>query len=344
MKQKYKSLTLAPFSYSNPSLGTSSIFAICLFIPQIVFLFISKSYLSVIQIFVAVLASVIADMCYSYFKKRSLVPSVVVFLQGILIGMFIPEGYSLFLLFFITFFCLICFSYMFGGFAQPWANPIAITIIVLYLIGTQFFPDFTVTAAHLQSPNLGQQLVNDGLIPKLNCDSSITNFLNAKVFKFAGVALPEGYVSIFWDTGSLIPAFRFNLLTLVSTIVLIAFGCTKSLIPAVFLFVYGLLVRIFGLYPYGGLLNQGDVLLAIFSSGTILTAFFLLQWAGTTPLSIIGKIIYGAFAGCLAFLIMGCGTSPIGAMFVVLISNLVSPIIQFVEDFIYMQFICIKER
>ena len=56
MKQKYKSLTLAPFSYSNPSLGTSSIFAICLFIPQIVFLFISKSYLSVIQIFVAVLA------------------------------------------------------------------------------------------------------------------------------------------------------------------------------------------------------------------------------------------------------------------------------------------------
>jgi hypothetical protein len=41
---------------------------------------------------------------------------------------------------------------------------------------------------------------------------------------------------------------------------------------------------------------------------------------------------------------MGCGTSPIGAMFVVLISNLFSPIIQFVEDFIYMQFICIKER
>ena len=116
------------------------------------------------------------------------------------------------------------------------------------------------------------------------------------------------------------------------------------MIPAVFLFVYGLLVRIFGLYPYGGILNQGDVLLAIFSSGTILTAFFLLQWAGTTPLSIVGKIIYGAFAGCLAFLIMGCGTSPIGAMFVVLISNLVSPIIQFVEDFIYMQFICIKER
>jgi electron transport complex protein RnfD len=258
--------------------------------------------------------------------------------------MFVPEGYSLFSLFFITLISLFVFSYMFGGFAQSWGNPIAITVILLYLIGTQFFPDFTVTASHLQNPNLGQQLVNEGLIPKINLDESITNFLNGNLFRYAGVALPEGYVSIFWDTGSLIPAFRFNLLTIFAIIVLLAFGGIKWIIPSVFIFVYGLLVRIFGLFPYGGILNQGDILLAIFSSGTMVVAFLLLQWPGTTPLTIVGKVIYGVLAGVFAFLIMGAGTSPIGAMFVILLSNLISPLIQLLEDLIYQQILKAKGK
>lgn len=342
MKQKYKFLTLAPFSYSIPSVGTSTKLAICMFIPQIVLLILSNSFLSVMQILITILASVCADMFFSFIKKKSLVPSIIVYFQGLLIGMFVPEGYSLFSLFFITLISLFVFSYMFGGFAQSWGNPIAITVILLYLIGTQFFPDFTVTASHLQNPNLGQQLVNDGLIPKLSCDGNITNFLNSKIFKYAGVALPEGYVSIFWDTGSLIPAFRFNLATLISTLVLISFGALKCLIPVVYLVTYAILVRIFGLFPFGGMLNQGDILIAIFSSGTIISAFFLLQWAGTTPLSIIGKIIYGIIGGVLAFTIIGCGTSPIGSMFVILITNLISPLIQFIEEIVYIQFLRIK--
>lgn len=344
MKQKYKFLTLAPFTYSTPSIGTSTKIALGLFLLQIVLLFIAKSYLSVVQIAISILATVMADIVYSFFKKKNMFPSIIVFFQGLLVGMFVPEGYSLILLFIITFFSFIVFSYLFGGFAQSWANPIVIAVLLLYFLGTKFFPEFIVTVNHLQSPNVGYQLVNDGLIPKLSCDSDITNFLNANVFKYAGVALPEGYVSIFWDTGSLIPAFRFNLLTLISTIILISFGCIKSIIPFTFLLTYGIFVRIFGLFPYGGLLNQGDVLLAIFSSGTIITAFFLLQWPGTTPLSIVGKIIYGIIAGVLAFLIIGCGTSPIGSMFVVLLTNLVSPLIQYVEEFVYIHMLSIKGK
>ena len=156
------------------------------------------------------------------------------------------------------------------------------------------------------------------------------------------MALPEGYVSLFWDTNSLIPAFRFNLLTIIATIVLISYGGIKWIIPCVFLFVYGALVRIFGLFPFGGILYKGDILLAIFSSGTIMTAFLLLQWPGTIPLSIIGKVIYGLLAGIFAFLIMGCGTSPIGAMFVILITNTLSTIIQFIEDLVYQKILRLR--
>ncbi len=344
MKTKYKLLTLAPFSYSVPSVGSSSLMILCLFLPQVFLLFFTKNYLSVLQIFISVLAAISADILYSLFVKKPIIPSITSILQGFLIGFFIPTGYSPFLLFFVIIFSLELTYYLFDGFAQSWVNPIAITVIFLYLFGTEFFPNFTVNTYHLQSPNIGQQLVNEGLIPKINLDESITNFLNGNLFRYAGVALPEGYVSIFWDTGSLIPAFRFNLLTIFAIIVLLAFGGIKWIIPSVFIFVYGLLVRIFGLFPYGGILNQGDILLAIFSSGTMVVAFLLLQWPGTTPLTIVGKVIYGVLAGVFAFLIMGAGTSPIGAMFVILLSNLISPLIQLLEDLIYQQILKAKGK
>jgi len=344
MREKYKYLTLAPFSYTTPSAGFSTKMALLLFLPQVLMLFVTKSYLSLVQILVTTLASVVADVFYAFIRKKSLLPSVMVFFQGFLIGMFVPQGYPLFLLFLITFFSLFFTSYMFGGFAQSWINPVAISVIFLYLLGTQYFPGFTVNVSHLQTPNIGQQLINDGLIPKISKDADITNFLNARVFKFAGVALPEGYVSIFWDTGALIPAFRFNLLTILATIVLLSFGCIKWIIPSSFLLVYGLLVRIFGLYPYGGMLNQGDILLAIFSSGTMIMAFFLLQWAGTTPQTIVGKVFYGIIAGVVAFFVIGCGTSPIGAMFVVLVLNAISTVIMLIEELVYIHSIRIKEN
>ena len=44
----------------------------------------------------------------------------------------------------------------------------------------------------------------------------------------------------------------------------------------------------------------------------LVTAAFMMQYPGTTPISINGKIIYGIIAGLLAFFISGEGTSPIG--------------------------------
>jgi Na+-translocating ferredoxin:NAD+ oxidoreductase RnfD subunit len=55
-----------------------------------------------------------------------------------------------------------------------------------------------------------------------------------------------------------------------------------------------------------------------------------------------GKVVFGVFSGVFAFLIMGCGTSPIGAMFVILITNIISPIIQLVEDLIYQKILRVK--
>ena len=64
----------------------------------------------------------------------------------------------------------------------------------------------------------------------------------------------------------------------------------------------------------GGVPMQGDMILALLTSGTLFAAFFLMQWFGTIPMTRRGKIIYGFAGGIIAFIFSGCGTSPIGSI------------------------------
>jgi electron transport complex protein RnfD len=90
-------------------------------------------------------------------------------------------------------------------------------------------------------------------------------------------------------------------------------------------------------FVFGGRSGQGDLLLAFLTSGILLSILFLLQDTGKTPLRVWGKITYAIIAGMLAFLIVGPGTSPAGAVFVVLIMNVVSPVIQNLEHYLEMK-------
>ena len=338
MKDSYKKLTLAPFCYSTQSVGSKAKATIIMLLPQVFMLFYTKCYSSILLICLAMAASLAADCVESFSKKRPVKPASSIYLQGVLIGFLMPFDYPPFKAFFLIFFTLLLTQYAFGGFAQSWANPVAICIIVLYLFFGEKLPNYLVDVSHLQRTGSFIKLLDDGLITKFSCDSGITSFLNIKVFEHAGINLPEGYVSIFLDNGSPIPAFRFNFLTLISTLVLISFNMINWRIPLISLTVYIILVRIFGLYPYGGLLGQGDMLLAIFTGGTLFCIFFLLTWPGTTPLSIPGMTLYALLTGVFAFLINGCGTSRFGAFFIILAANIISPIIQYLEDWFYISF------
>ena len=48
----YKNLTLSPFTYLKPSLNTISLSLICVLIPQIIMLLITKSFRSVLLIII----------------------------------------------------------------------------------------------------------------------------------------------------------------------------------------------------------------------------------------------------------------------------------------------------
>ena len=98
------------------------------------------------------------------------------------------------------------------------------------------------------------------------------------------------------------------------------------------LIVYGILVRLFAPMIFGGDFNQGDILLAFLTGGTLFCSVFLIQWYGTVPIYLSGKILLGVLAGIIAFLIMGVGTSPIGIIYTVLITNFANIFIRAIQE------------
>lgn len=331
-KNLFRSVFLSPFVYLRPSVRTEAYIVLFLLLLQIAMLFVTESFASLWIIFASVLASFCADFLnreQNYKKSFVIITSLI---RALVIGLLLPSSFPPVAVFFLVFFVLFVNKHLLGGFANSWVNPVAVAVSVAWIIGMKFFPVVEFQASGLQSSNIALSLIRDGTFSLNSFDVVATNWLNNKIFSFFGLSIPEGYVSLFWDSRSSIPAFRFNFLTLLSSIVLFSTEVMNPIIPGVFIFVYSLLVKIFAPLFYGGLILQGDLLLALLTSGTLFCTFFMLQWHGTTPFSNRGKWLYGALAGILAFFILGIGLSPAGFAFIVLIMNVLSLFIQSVEN------------
>lgn len=324
-------VVLNPFVYISPSMQTISLFVFVMLIPQIVMLFLTKSYSSIAIIISAVLASLAAEGIFNFVKKTFSFSWFITVIQGIMIGFFLPAGYSPVAVFFITIVSMIVCKYAFGGFSYSWINVMALTVAVCYFLSSVNFPGSAITINDLQSKNASLALIQNGYIPLYEKDDLITSFLNRTIFKAVGIRIPNGYVTLFWDTGAVIPAFRFNFMTLVSSIILFSFEMIDMLIPVTFLIVYGLLIRFVPSFVFGVQVIYGDLFLAMLTSGILFSSLFVLQWYGTVPSTVLGKIIYGIGAGIACYLIVGYGTSSVGCMFMILVMNLFSLAIGLLE-------------
>lgn len=332
-KNLYKTVFLSPFKYLKPSVRTEAYFILTLMIPQLIMLAVTKSYNSLLIIAVTTISSNLVELIDKNFQKKDKFSWEISSIRGILIGLLLPSGFPLIPVFFITFVALALNKFILGGFANSWVNPIAITIAVCWIVGMKFFPQVSVTLNELQTKNPALTLIQNGTFPINSFDVRITTFLNQKVFSLFKVSIPDGYVSLLWDSHSSIPAFRFNLITLLSSILIIGFDIIHPLIPGIFILTYSLLVKFAAPFFYNGQFMQGDIILALMTSGTLFCTFFILQWHGTIPLTNRGKTAYAVIAGIIAFLIVGCGTSPSGAVFTVLFMNIISLLIQSVENY-----------
>ncbi len=325
-------ISLKPYIYEKPSVSAVSLKILILLSLQIIMLFISKSFNAIIVIGCSTLGSLLASLIHYLFNRKNKFLILTNLIQGIIIGMLLPETYPPLTVLFISLITLLIFKYIFEDSENFWINIISVSVLVAYFIGKKYFPDFLITREYFNTKNPSILLINNGVFPIYDFDNGITGFLNNILFSKFKVNLPQGLISMLWDTHSIIPAFRFNLLTIVASIILFSDNSFSLLIPTLFVTFYALLVRL--LFPLltGGEFNTGDITLAILTSGTLFVSVFMIQWFGTHPMTIVGKLIYALFAGLAAFFIVGCGTSPIGMIYVVIICNILNLLIRYIEE------------
>ena len=331
MNKMYKMVNLSPFINKRSTVLTY-LFMLFAIIPQVIMLFITKSYDNLIVIATAVLACFVTEILNFINKKHVNLSIILCLLKGTLIGFFLPADYPIFSVFFITLITMLFIKYAFGDLKVSWINPVVLTVAICWFIGRINFPSFLVTRDFLAAKNPSLTLIQEGVFPIYAFDEKITAMFNDTTFSLFGVSIPQGYVSLFWDSQSVIPAFRFNFLTLVFAILLIACDVITFEIPFCYFVTYLVLVKFLSPVFSGGILMQGDMLLALLTSGTLFAGFILVQWFGTIPMTNKGKIVYGIAGGIIAFIFSGPGTTPIGSIITVLFLNILSPVIQYFEN------------
>lgn len=327
----YHTVFLRPFVYLSSSVRNSTRGICLVLLLQIAMLFITRSYDSLIVIAASCAGVFLARFINMLTRKVYYFHVVTTFVQGLIIGFFTPSSYPPVEIFIISLAVMLVVDYAFSGFSDSWVNPVAVIVAAAWMFNITSFPSFQIRMEDLLSNNPSLILIQNGTIPVSSFDSKITASLNNSIFSLFGVSIPDGYISMLWDTHSVIPAFRFNLISLLSSIILISFDVISPIIPACYITVYSLLVFFAEPLFAAGMSGNGDILLALLTSGTIFSSIFLLQWYGTTPVSVWGKTCYGCLAGVIAFLLIGCGTSPVGSVFTVIIINVISLLIQLVE-------------
>ena len=339
MNKKYKEkklktsrISVKPYVYSIPSISSISLKILILLSLQVIMLLLSGSVSALFVILTTLSSALLVALINYKITKEPLYNIMHTAIQGILFGLLLPETYPLVTAFVISFVTiLIARTIVFKG-INAWANVPAVAVVIAWYIGSKYFPQFAVNSEMLTLRNSSVYLIQNGYFPIYSFDSPITAFLNKNIFSLAKVSIPEGYVSLFWDSHSIIPAFRFNLLTIISSIIIFSDNSFSLIIPTVFLSVYAVFVRLLAPFLFGGSFNQGDIILALLTSGMLFYTTFLIQMYGTTPINVSGKIVMAFLSGIIAFLIIGCGTSPIGMAYTIICQNIICMVIRIFED------------
>ncbi|HQF72352.1 MAG TPA: RnfABCDGE type electron transport complex subunit D [Treponemataceae bacterium] len=324
--------TLSPFLVTRPTISHMSLITALTLTPHILAMVLQHDYRSLVSISVAIAGSVAAELSVSWNRRNETLGDGTAILTGLLTGFLLPYTLGPFMVFFVSFSGSLVSRAVFGGTGAYWMNPAAVAVCLGYLSQGDLFPPYLVTPESVSAAGDAFGALKIDQFPRIPADTAITDFLNKSLLNRSGISLPEGYITLFWNSPSTIPAFRYNILTLVASIALLSLKIIDWIVPAVFLATYGACVYLFT--PVSGAMPNplsGDILFAVLTGGILFTAFYLLPEFSTVPRTRVGKLVSGLLAGLICFLLCGPGGSPAGAVFTVISVNPLATIIEYLE-------------
>lgn len=325
------SLTAAPFVYTRLPVLKINIAVLSLLGIQILILAISADFYALLNLISAVLGVIFVENLLRYLASSKLSLSLEMILSGLLIGFFMPASIGFIFVFILSAFSVFIVKTVFGGKGHNWINPVAFAVCMAYISRPEAFPALISDFSFLSEKGSFFAVMEANGFLKLKTDFAVTSALNSLLLHSVGVTLPEGYISLFLNSTSSIPAFRYNIITLISSIILFSIRAADYILPAVFLLTYSFMVWMFGMVPVSNIYFTGDILSAVLTGGILFAVFFVMTEPTSSPKTKYGKALSGFFTGVFAFFICAQGSSPAGIFFAIILSNIFSPLIEKLE-------------
>ena len=333
MKEKPLAASPSPFVFSGLRIEVASIVVILTLLVQVALMIAFKDARALVGILAALIGAALAELCFAspvlcFSGKSAKFSDGTAAIHGLVAGFLLPSSLNPFLAIIASFAGLFVARNFFNGRRNSWICPPALSVIFAYVAAPSCFE-----AALALPPDVTLDEMAD-------FDYSVSSFLNRTVLRLFGVSLPEGYVQLFFNPHSPVPAFKFGIATLFSSIILIALDVIDWIAPAAFVLVYGAGVFFFSQaipapFPYQIYLTSegGNILFALFSSGAFFAAVYLLSDFPTLPRTRTGRLVLGVIAGVAAFFACGRGGASIASVaFAVFAANLLSLAIGYVEN------------
>jgi electron transport complex protein RnfD len=332
MKLRPWKVTPSPFILTRPSVSTISLIFIASLLPHLGMIVATGDLRALANLATALGAAMLADLITCSLRSAPFPRDGSALVAGLVTGLLMPITIHPLLAGVFAFMGICTAKSLFGGTGSYWISPGAIALAFAYISLPSAFPQTLVTPDGISTVgNAFGALKLEGftLAPQ---DISLTGSLNNLFAGTFGIKIPEGYVTLFWNNPSVIPAFRYNILTLGASILLLASKSIDWIAPLCFLLVYSLLVRYLSLSSLVPGEARGDILFALLTGGMLFHVFYLLTDYSLLPRTSIGKAIIGILGGCFAFLLCGPGGTPMGGIFSILLMNALAPLIELGEN------------
>ena len=237
------------------------------------------------------------------FQKLCKVPTTVcdcsAIVTGLILGMNLPVGIPLWQAAIGSIIAIVIVKQMFGGIGQNFANPAATARVIMLLAFAQPMTNFTTKVGGIVGQNV-DALSGATALARLHGGEPIPSYVQLLLGN---------------QTGSLGETCTIALL--VGLAYLLIRGVITWHAPAAFVVTVAAFSAVLG----------GDPLAEILSGGVMIAAVFMITDYTTTPMTSLGRLIFGFGCGILTVLIRFFGNYSEGVSFSILLMNILTPYI-----------------
>ncbi|MDR1230715.1 MAG: RnfABCDGE type electron transport complex subunit D [Spirochaetaceae bacterium] len=272
----------------------------------------------------AVLAGLVTETLICLASKRHPIYDGSVIVTALVLTMLLPNTIHPGFAVFGVVFAIAVVRFPFGGLGANWLNPaLGGALAVRFSWSAVWQKSLETSSLESQGFNLAQFVTSTEA-------ETVSDFLNEHVFALFNARLPPLYVDLFSLPSAGIIADRGFFALAVGSVIIVSCAAFRLWMPFLYLAAYLFLVHTAGA-DWLAIEGGSDMLYALCSGGTLVTAFYLLADPVTGPKSNIGSIVYALTAALLTFVFRFLKMELYGAFFAIAFLNTLLPMFRVAE-------------